>query len=424
MAAMITSQAPRSRIAVAAVGIASVAFIIASASACRSRPEGDGASGVLLYNGKDLRDGDAYFHGVTKIFYKRQTATGPAEFASTAFLVSPNVLLTSGHTLEGDPFDIEIGLPGRQRFRLGVVKTLHSLNEFKRTYTRGPVWAGGGTQATETWDFGAIVLSGDLLPPWQAVPPSHFPAAVGAPLAIVGTGQNDRSSDWHAVNKIRGDFAVFETDDMMLTYRMDAPGTPFTAVGDSGAPVISRDRVVAIHGGNYADPALSVGYASSVFFGGGAKYFEEIRRLGGKGVDPVIHGAAWMKCVAERGSSLTAWLPLAFVERDGKVSAVAMSTIGWLRKAPFGAGGAVHGAVRDRAPWLEVDQSEPTAGKVELTVIDVSRCRAGRSQTVAVGSGERIAELGIAVDAASGRDAVVSLTSPATGPQSARLVVE
>jgi len=345
---------------------------------CKSPGPASQDSTVKVFNGTSLSPSNELYHQTMKFFYRRDVAGGKtAEFSSTGWLISPNVILTSGHTLEKGSHNFELALEGGKRYRIEVAKTIYSIHEHQRQYLRGAIWAGKGRQQNETWDVGAIVLSGDMLPPWKAIPPSLLPVRPGDPLTLVGTGKNDVNNDWNSVVKIKGDFKAYQSDDMMFTYRMDKPGMAYSGVGDSGGPLIRFGKGVGIHGGNYADPALSVGYGSSLHFQGAKKFFSEIAAAGGKGVGEILTAIDYLQCV--RGGKVPKnWVPIAYVQ-GSQSKVLLLDSIGWLYETAFDQNGIPNRYISDASPWIH---SNVSGNQLRFAVFNPSACAMGEGGAI------------------------------------------
>lgn len=317
------------------------------------------ASGCVFFQKNDKpREGDGtpnLFNGrpssepwTVKFFYQR----GTENFSSTGFVVSKNVILTSGHSLapfaavNGGPAlragNFELGHVGTRKREKFSPKVLFSVNEFPHTVFRN------GFSQKESWEMGALVLpAGSALILPQAVGVTRWPLYEKLNFKIVSTGANAAplADPFNDVIKQEGFFKVESVNDQIATYDMSIPGTPLTAVGDSGAPLAFTDDgktffAAGSHNGNYANGAtgaVSNGFASSLFFPGARSFWKRVMQEGGQGVELLFAHTTYLECL-NKGSAdnLNEWLPLQFeILPNFRVSYFAVRASAWHTNVPF-----------------------------------------------------------------------------------------
>lgn len=314
-----------------------------------------------MFNGELLNDTDPDAQGVTKIYYKRGNE---GEFTSTAFFLTPRLLLTSGHSLEGPTHSFQIAArSGFQRITLPVVKKLVSHKEITRRNNRG---------LQESLDVGILALGDSFASSGFALQePAMWPPLTPTKVKIIGTGKNDQNNEWNRAVKIRGIFPLFESSPMILSYDMSRVGSPYTGVGDSGSPILHNDLLVGIHSGNYAtDGVVSSGYGTSLFF---RSFVDLLRSLGDEYLNEslrlMIARADFMNCAAN-DLDMQWRLPLFFSRSatSNTVHAVVVEASDWSTKAPFQFNGMPSSVIGERPPWLKADR---TSSMLRLRIVAI-----------------------------------------------------
>jgi hypothetical protein len=348
--------------------ILSIPALCSVFSSCKT-PESD--SSLQMFNGDLLSDTDPDSARVTKIFYQRGNE---GQFTSTAFFLTPRILLTSGHSLEGATHSFQIASEGSgyQRTNLSVARKLVSHKEITRRNNRG---------LAESLDVGILALTDNFAANGFSVQvPAMWPPVPPTRVKIIGTGKNDKDNDWGRAVRIRGTFPLFESSPMILSYDMSQPGSPYTGVGDSGSPILHNDQLVGIHSGNYAtNGVVSSGYGTSLFF---SSLIDLLRGLGDEYLDENLRllfaRSDYMQCAAN-DMDMQWRLPLYFsraVNTD-TVHAVLLESADWSTKAPFQLTGMPSSIIADRPPWLIADKTSSTL-RLRMVAIRAGTCTLGQ----------------------------------------------
>lgn len=327
-------------------------FTLAGIAGCKTRNFNPDDSSTSAFNSQHVNSDD--WKAVVKLNYMRRGIG----FSSSAVFISPNVLLTSGHSLADGAEQFEALISDSEKIVLPKVDSNRKIFTFKKmskSYLPPNM-----KEVQLDWDVGALVFDKPVTQ--NFVSPSVWPIGGSENLRMVSVGSNVVDNSPTSVVKMLGDYSTQYVGDISIAYTMNVPGSPYSALGDSGAPLLLGNSILGVHGGNFAlGTTVQFGYASALHYAGAKEFWKKVWLQGGVGIERPYAVSTYASCLQHEKPDFRKWAPLSFsISKNGAIKGVLFDTTGWTNIAPFGEWNLPGKPLLNHKPWLATDNVNKT----------------------------------------------------------------